>query len=236
MASNEPRMSKGSTATNTRTVGGKLSTTAGPQAHGAAWRPKHRRRTRPERCRPKERNGPVPARAMSLQVRARPKCAQWALPLSMLFAASSATSCRAARYSSARRGASAHRRRARAPISRRSCPCAPPPADTAPLPARPRSSVQLTIATSVLRSSLNPARLEIIPPWLMGHCVAHWTSKRALHQPRRHRNIQRIRQAANPLAKLAGRSKRMVRRAGRAFTARSSSSHCNSLNSMRRFF
>jgi len=114
MASNEPRMSKGSTATNTRTVGGKLSTTAGPQAHGAAWRPKHRRRTRPERCRPKERNGPVPARAMSLQVRARPKCAQWALPLSMLFAASSATSCRAARYSSARRGASAHRRRARA--------------------------------------------------------------------------------------------------------------------------
>jgi len=35
--------------------------------------------------------------------------------------------------------------------------------------ARLRSSVQLTIATSVLRSSLNPASPKIIPPWLMGH-------------------------------------------------------------------
>jgi hypothetical protein len=89
--------------------------------------------------------------------------------LAMPFAASSATLCRVAQYSSAARASTARRYREPAPTRPGLRLGARPRAGTEPLPARPRSSVQLTIATSVLRSSLIPARPEIIPAWLMGH-------------------------------------------------------------------
>jgi hypothetical protein len=156
-ASNDPRMSSGSTATNTRTVGGRLSTPAAPRALDVASRPKRRRRTRAGHHRPPERSVPCPPPL------------RWGLPAGRARQAHAVTVAlveparSVARYSSSMRGGSVHRCRELAPTPRHSARPAPPHAETTPPHARPRPSVRLPIATSVLRSSLNPTSPGVIP-------------------------------------------------------------------------
>ena len=75
----------------------------------------------------------------------------------------------AARWRFARHVASDHQCRVPAPIRLRSAQHVQPYAGIEARRAHPVSSVQLPIATSLLRSSLIAAHPEIIPPSLMGH-------------------------------------------------------------------
>jgi hypothetical protein len=175
MASNEPRMSSGATATNTRTVGGSVSMTAGLQARDATSRRKRHRRTpaahrqhavRTERCQLFARQvaPPEPARpARGVQCPGQ--------------RAAAAPTRRDARYSSSTRAVTARRLRGHAPTLQGSALRAEPPAGTTEPRARPRSSVRPPIATSVLRSSLNPASPGVIPPSLMGHATADFNTR-----------------------------------------------------------
>ncbi len=108
-----------------------------------------------------------PSRPASSQGRARSVHA--ALDLASAAASAVEPARRADRYSSSRRVAIARQYREPAPTLPRSGRPAQPPAGTGAPPARPRSSVRLPLATSVLRHSLNPVSPKIIPVWLMGH-------------------------------------------------------------------
>lgn len=168
-------MSSGATATNTRTVGGRLSTSAKPRVPGAASRPKRRHRTPPEPWQPRERTGPSrPRRCSAKREQARPTRAP-SLPPST-FAVAAERSLPAVRDSPATRSETARRCRAPAPTPRRSGPSASPRAGTAAPPPRPRSSVHLPLMTSASKPSLAATSAEIIPVSLMGHSAAHFAA------------------------------------------------------------
>jgi hypothetical protein len=170
-------------------------------------RPKRRHRTRPELRRHPGRIGqravhershaPLPVPPALRRGRARPARA----PLPPALTAVSAVSAvepalLAARYSSARRAASARPRRVPAPTRPRSAQRAPPPEGTEPPHAHPRSSVRLPIATSVSRPILPIAAAEIIPPSLMGHAVLDRHPAERADRPRALRPRQRARHLA----------------------------------------
>ena len=159
-------MSTGSTATKTRTVGGRLSTSAAPGVRGVACPRRRRRRTRGVLHQPPRDTargyhsragaGPTP------RERSRRAAVPSAPDASRLQASAASPD------STSRRGGSDRRRRARAPTRPHAVPLAPPRECTAAPRPRPRSVVLLPSSTSV--DANLPARgAAVIPASLMGH-------------------------------------------------------------------
>ena len=167
--SNEPRMSSGSMATNTRTVGGKLNTSATSPRLGEASPHGNRHRTRPRPSRSASSTAPRSAR--SARPRPRRASARSARPVSAACAAIDHDVRRSTRETDSRatRSASGHQRHAHAPTSR--CARLPrgPRRGMRERRARFRSSAVSPPATSVKVGRLARARTEIILVSLMGH-------------------------------------------------------------------
>ena len=166
-------MSTGSTATKTRTVGGRLSMSAASGARGAACPRKRRRQMRGVLHQPPRDT----ARAECSPVRAGPARRERSRPAAVPLApdASRPQAPAVSLDSTSRREGSDRRRHAPAPtlphavlLARlRECTAAPRP--------RPRSVVLLPSSTSV-DANLPPRGTAVIPASLMGHFALNFAS------------------------------------------------------------
>lgn len=132
-------MSTGSTATNTRTVGGRLSMRAAPRGAGAAWPRRSRRRPRRAGRRPGRRSGPSPRAAPRGSAQPAPRAVTPPAPRST--AASPAHGGAAFRRrgpsSSATRSATGHQHRSPGPSARQARQLAAPPPRVIRIPDLP---------------------------------------------------------------------------------------------------